>query len=88
MFFSYNLPTGTSFSLFSVKKFCVKILFCRHYFNPLNTFVRKGKDPDPSLTNGSGSGSPTLVIILILLLVSPYYRIGVRMGGRLPFLRA
>jgi hypothetical protein len=28
-------------------KFCVKILFCRHYFSPLNTFMRKGKDPDP-----------------------------------------
>ena len=26
-------------------KFCVKILFCRHYFSPLNTV--KGKDPDP-----------------------------------------
>ncbi len=24
---------------------CVKILFCRHYFNPLNTSMRKGKDP-------------------------------------------
>jgi hypothetical protein len=30
-------------------KFLVKMLpvFCRHYFNPLNTFMRKGKDPDP-----------------------------------------
>ncbi len=28
-------------------KFCVKILFCQHYFSPLNTFMRKGKDPDP-----------------------------------------
>jgi hypothetical protein len=27
--------------------FSVKILFCRHYFSPLNTFMRKGKDPDP-----------------------------------------
>ena len=30
------------------------------YISPLNTFMRKGKDPDPdpavSLTNGSGSG--------------------------------
>ncbi len=55
-------------------KFCVKILFCRHYFNPLNTFMRKGKDPDPDTylwqmdsdpgglkTCGScGSWSPTL----------------------------
>jgi hypothetical protein len=28
-------------------KFFVKILYCRHYFSPLNTFMRKGKDPDP-----------------------------------------
>ena len=29
-------------------KFCVKILFCRHYFSPLNTFMRKGKDLEPN----------------------------------------
>ncbi len=29
-------------------KFCVKILFCMHYFSSLNTFMRKGKDPDPN----------------------------------------
>jgi|LakMenE18May11ns_1017448.scaffolds.fasta_scaffold9653836_1 hypothetical protein len=28
---------------------CVKILFWWHYFRPLNTFLRKGKDPDPHL---------------------------------------
>jgi hypothetical protein len=30
-------------------KFCVKILFFKHYFSPLNTFMKKGKDlePDP-----------------------------------------
>ncbi len=28
-------------------KFWVKILFCKHYFSPLNTFMSKGKDPDP-----------------------------------------
>ncbi len=42
-------------------KFCVQMLFCRHYFSPLNTFMRKGKEPDPDphlLTNGSGSGRP------------------------------
>ncbi len=39
--------------IFSKKKlnflltFCVKILFCRHYFSPLNTSMRKGKDPEP-----------------------------------------
>ncbi len=38
-------------------KFCVKILCPKLYFSTLNTFVRKGKDPDPCLwvlTNGSG----------------------------------
>jgi hypothetical protein len=25
------------------------MLFCRHYFSPPNTFMRKGKDPDPDL---------------------------------------
>ncbi len=31
--------------------FCVKILFCRHYFRPPNNFMRKGNDlePDPDL---------------------------------------
>ncbi len=28
-------------------KLCVKILFSRHYFSPLNTYMRKGKDPEP-----------------------------------------
>jgi hypothetical protein len=28
-------------------KFCVKILFCKHYFSPFNIFKKKGKDPDP-----------------------------------------
>ncbi len=48
------------------------MLFCRHFFSPLNTFMRKGKDPhlllmDPDPggpktcgSSGSGSGSPTL----------------------------
>jgi hypothetical protein len=38
-----------------LKKFCI-ILFCKLYFSPLNTFMRKGKvsDPDP------GGPSPTL----------------------------
>jgi hypothetical protein len=27
------------------EKFYVKILFCKHYFIPPNTFMRKGKDP-------------------------------------------
>ncbi len=28
-------------------KFCVKTLFCSHYFSPLYAFMRKGKDPEP-----------------------------------------
>ncbi len=58
----------------SLLKFCVKMLFCSHYFSPLNTFMRKGKDPDPHLwlldpggpnKRGScGSGSPTLIYYL------------------------
>ncbi len=28
-------------------KFCVKILFCRHYFSPLNESMSQGKDPEP-----------------------------------------
>jgi hypothetical protein len=28
-------------------KFIFKILFCKHYFNSLNTFLRKEEDPDP-----------------------------------------
>ncbi len=28
-------------------KFCVKMLFCRYYFSPLNTFMTKRKDPEP-----------------------------------------
>jgi hypothetical protein len=39
IFLSYNLTSGTL-------KFCVKILFCKHYFSP---FMRKGEDPDPGL---------------------------------------
>ncbi len=25
------------------KKFCVKMFFCRHYFSPLNSFMKKGR---------------------------------------------
>jgi hypothetical protein len=46
IFFSYNLPAGTSSSVLK-KKCCVKILFFKHYFSPLITFMRKVKDPEP-----------------------------------------
>jgi hypothetical protein len=35
----------TKFNFFPT--FFVKILFCKHYFSPLNIFMRKGKDTDP-----------------------------------------
>ena len=55
--------------------FCCENLFCKHYFSPLNIFMRKGKDPDPYLwlmdpdSGGpktcvsSGSGSPTAYLL-------------------------
>jgi hypothetical protein len=49
--------------------FCVKILFCRHYFN---TYMRKGKDPDtggPKTCGSCGSGSPTLLFIVLLNII-------------------
>ena len=56
--------------IFSLKnkffaKFCVKILFCRHYFSPLNTFMRKGKGPNPEpylLLMDPDPGGPTLLL--------------------------
>ncbi len=72
IFLSYKLPAGTLSSVFNLPygKLCVKILFCTHYFSPLNTFMRKGKESDPYLwltdpegpkTCGScGSGTLTL----------------------------
>jgi hypothetical protein len=50
------------------------MLFCRHYFSQLNTFMRKDKDPETEIRSwirireaqkhadsGSGYGSPTLI---------------------------
>ncbi len=49
-FFLINYPQAHYLSLHKIfLKFCVKILFCKHYFSPLNIFLRKGKDPDPYL---------------------------------------
>ncbi len=72
-------------------KFCVKILFCRHYFSPLNTFMRKGKDPEPdpggpktcgSCGSGSGSGSPTLLQTFLILFLNMFLqRLTIYAGG-------
>jgi hypothetical protein len=65
------------------------MLFCRHYFSPLNTFMRKGKDPepepdphllrmdpgpDPGGAKPWGSGSPTLVVGLELRSIDGSYK--------------
>jgi hypothetical protein len=77
---AHNLQTK---KLIFLLKFCVKILFCRHYFSPLNTFMRKRKDSDPNLllmdpdpdqggpkTYGScGCGSPTLPLTVDIKLL-------------------
>ncbi len=53
IFFSYNLHACTLSSVLKILnfllKFRVEILFCMPYFSPLNSFMRKGKDPDPYL---------------------------------------
>jgi hypothetical protein len=36
-------------------KFCVKISFCKHKFSPLNTFMKKGNDPDAGDPKTCGS---------------------------------
>ncbi len=45
--FFYTSPAGTLSSVLNFfyffLKFCVKILVCKHYFSPLNTFMRKGR---------------------------------------------
>jgi hypothetical protein len=49
-FLSHNLHTGTLSLILKIlifAKICVKILFCKYYLSPLNTFIRKGKDPEP-----------------------------------------
>ncbi len=44
---SHNLPAGTIFSVLKIK-FLAKILFCKHYFSPHNTFMWKRKDLEPN----------------------------------------
>ncbi len=62
--FSHNLPSGILSSVLKIK-FCVKNLFCKHYFSPLNTFYKKREGSGSRsgagsilLTNGSGSKRP------------------------------
>jgi hypothetical protein len=46
------------------KEILYNILFCNHYYSPLNTFIRKGKDPDPHADPGGSKtyGSGTLFL--------------------------
>jgi hypothetical protein len=49
-FFPYFflLTYSQAYSFQSYKfNFLLKFYFDKHYFSPLNTFMRKGKDPDP-----------------------------------------
>ncbi len=39
-------------------KFCDKMIFCRHYISPLNTFMRKGKDPRSRIRVDQKHGDP------------------------------
>ncbi len=70
--FSYNLPVpaGTLSSVLKIK-FFAKIL-C--YFIPLNTFMRKGKDPDPDLwlMDPDLGGPKTLRILRIWITNTDY----------------
>ncbi len=61
IFFSYNLPTGTSSSVYFFLKFVLKFYFVKHYFSPLNTFFGKGKDPEPEPDPGGHADPPDLV---------------------------
>jgi hypothetical protein len=61
--FSSKLPAGTLTLVLKII-FCGKILFFKHYFSPLNTFMRKGKDPelDPNLSLMDPDGPKTMRI--------------------------
>jgi hypothetical protein len=51
LFFLYLYPPTRTLSsvlkIIFLLKFCVQILFCKHYLSSLITFVKKGKDPVP-----------------------------------------
>ncbi len=61
-------------------KFCVKILFGKHYFSPLNTFMRKWKGSGTGagsihLNNRSGSGRPKNMRILLIRIPNTAFKI-------------
>jgi hypothetical protein len=58
-FFSYNLTPSKNFYFFL--KICVKILFCRHYFSPLDTSTHlKEKGRIREARKHADPASPTL----------------------------
>ncbi len=51
-FLSYFCLISTSSSVLKcifLLKFCLKILFCKHYFSLHDIFMKKVKDPEPDL---------------------------------------
>jgi hypothetical protein len=62
------------------------IIFCQPLFSPLNTLMRKGKDPDPHpypvlVTNGSGgSGRPKNILIRIWIWIRIRNTVGNRVS--------
>ncbi len=77
-FFLYNNFYAGTLSTLVSNFFCVKILLCKHYFSPLNTFVRKGLDPDPQHWNYTQQvrygyfHNKNLVIFFILFLAPSF----------------
>jgi hypothetical protein len=62
-------------------RFCVKILFCRHYHSAPHIYKKREGSGSAPLTNGSGSGSPILLqwSLAVVTLVRVRY-IAIRQG--------
>jgi hypothetical protein len=64
------------------------MLFCRHFFSSLNTFMRKGKDPkqelDPEAQKHANPADPDPQQCLVLYSGSGHKRVPVT--GRYPYL--